>query len=123
MTSLRLAERLGAKVATIQGNSIDAAVVEFALKNNITKVVLGKPRRKLWRNLLGISIENQIMRQSKYFDVYIVSDTREKTKTERVSETPVSQLVKLFAGAWLSSAWLPCWVSWDMPYYPHPLWL
>jgi len=85
MTALRLAERMGAKAATIQGNSVATAVIEFARQNNVTKIILGKPRRRLWRNLLGASIENQIIRQSKHFDVYIVSDTGEKTKAAKAS--------------------------------------
>ena len=85
-TALRLAERLGAKVSTIQGNSIASSVVEFAVRNNITTVVLGKPRRRPVMNFFGASTEDQIMRQSKHFDVYVVSDASEKSKLEKVSK-------------------------------------
>jgi two-component system sensor histidine kinase KdpD len=76
MNILRLAERLGAKTATIQGRSVAAAVTKYASKNNITKVLVGKPAdRRRW-NLPGRSVASQIIRQSEHIDVYIVGDTR-----------------------------------------------
>ncbi len=80
--ALRMAERMGAKVATIQGSSIVNAVVEFAGRNNITKIMVGKSRRSWWRNLLGTSVVNQLMRRSEHFDVYIVGSRGEPTKPE-----------------------------------------
>jgi two-component system, OmpR family, sensor histidine kinase KdpD len=83
--ALRLAERLGAKVATIQGKSVATGMIEFASQNNVTKIVVGKPQRKLWRNPFSGAAENQIIRQSKQFDIYVVSDTGEPAaKTEKV---------------------------------------
>ncbi|MDP2931147.1 MAG: sensor histidine kinase KdpD [Chloroflexota bacterium] len=86
MDTLRLAERMGAKTARIQGNSVAEAVIEFARQNRVTKIVLGKPRRRLWRNLFGASIENQIIRQSAQSDIFIVNDTGEKARVDRAPE-------------------------------------
>jgi two-component system sensor histidine kinase KdpD len=80
---LRLAERMGAKVATIQGGSAVTAVIEFASRNNITKIIVGKSQRSRWRNLFSESIVNQILHQSAHFDVYVVSGGREPVKRER----------------------------------------
>ncbi len=77
MNIFRLAERLGAKTATIQGRSIAAAVTEYASKNNITKVLVGKPADRHWWNLPGRSVASQIIRQSEHIDVYIVGGDRE----------------------------------------------
>jgi two-component system, OmpR family, sensor histidine kinase KdpD len=85
-TALRLAERMGAKTATIQGNSVITAVTEFARLNNITKVILGNSPRKLWRNPFRSTIENDILRQSHPFDVYVMGETGEKTEVEKASE-------------------------------------
>jgi two-component system sensor histidine kinase KdpD len=76
MNILRLAERLGAKTATIQGRSVAAAVTEYASKNNITKVLVGKPADRRWWNLPGRSVASQIIRQSEHIDVYIVGGDR-----------------------------------------------
>ena len=86
-STLRMAERMGAKVATIQGNSVVNAVTEFAGKNNITKIVVGKSQRNWWQNLFGGSIVNQLIRQSEHFDVYIVGSRGEPAQPEP-SKTP-----------------------------------
>jgi two-component system sensor histidine kinase KdpD len=89
MNMLRLAERLGAKTATIQGRSVAEAVTEYANKNNITKILVGKPADNGWRRLLGRSVVSQIIRQSEHIDVYIVGGNggeplkREKTAAKQ----------------------------------------
>ena len=76
MNMLRLAEQLGGKTATIQGRSVAAAITEYASKNNITKILVGKPADNGWRRLLGRSVVSQIIRQSEHVDVYLVGDSR-----------------------------------------------
>jgi two-component system sensor histidine kinase KdpD len=76
---------MGAKVATIQGNSAVNAVTEFASKNNITKIVVGKSQRKWWQNLYGGSVVNQLVRQSQHFDVYVVGGRGETAPPERAA--------------------------------------
>jgi two-component system sensor histidine kinase KdpD len=78
--TMRLAVRLGAKTATIQGSSIAEAVIEYARQNNWTKIVIGKPqRRNRWR-LFGLSVANSIMRKADDIDVYVVSGTGESVE-------------------------------------------
>jgi two-component system sensor histidine kinase KdpD len=81
-STLRMAERMGAKVSTIQGNNVVSAVTEFAGKNNITKIVVGKSQRNWWQNLWRGSIVNQLIRQSEHFDVYIVGSRGEPAQPE-----------------------------------------
>jgi two-component system sensor histidine kinase KdpD len=82
--TMRLAVRLGAKTATIQGSSIAKSVIEYARDNNWTKIVIGKPqRRNRWR-LFGLSIANQIMRGANDIDVYVVSGTGESSEHQFV---------------------------------------
>ena len=64
MDSLRLAQRLGAKTVTIQGDSIATAVMEYAKANNVTKIVVAKPQRKRLHRPPGESAVNEIIRQS-----------------------------------------------------------
>ncbi len=75
MNMLRLAERLGAKTATIQGASVAAAVTEYARRNSITKIVVGKPATRGWRRRLRRSVAGQLIRQSEHADVYVVAGT------------------------------------------------
>jgi two-component system sensor histidine kinase KdpD len=81
-STLRMAERMGAKVATVQGNTVVSAVTEFAGKNNITKIVVGKSRRNRWQGLFGGSIVNRLIRRSEHFDVYIVGSRGEPSQPE-----------------------------------------
>jgi two-component system sensor histidine kinase KdpD len=86
---LRLAESLGAKeVTTLTADSAAAAVIDYARKNKITKVVMGRPTRPRWREWRKGSFVEQVVRRSKEIDVYVVSEeTGEKTK--RISRRSV----------------------------------
>jgi two-component system sensor histidine kinase KdpD len=81
--TLRLAERMSAKVVTIQGESVVTAVMEYAGRNNISKIMVGKTRKKRWQNLFRESIPDEIIRRSQHFDVYVVSGTEESSKWEQ----------------------------------------
>lgn len=81
-STLRMAERMGARVSTLQGSSVVNAVMEHAGKNNITKIVIGKSQRSWLQNLFGGSIVNQLIRQSEHFDVYIVGSRGEPAQPE-----------------------------------------
>jgi two-component system sensor histidine kinase KdpD len=73
---LRLAESLGAKVATMTATSVADAVVDFARKHNVTKIVIGRPIRPRWRELLRGQVVDQIIRASGPIDVYVISTSR-----------------------------------------------
>ena len=70
---LRLAESLGAQVATITATSIPEALVDCAVRHNVSKIVVGKPARPRWRELLRPPIVDQIIRKSGTIDVIVVS--------------------------------------------------
>jgi two-component system sensor histidine kinase KdpD len=71
--ALQLAEELGAKSLTITGHSIHEAILGFARKNNITKVVVGKPIKPRWQELWKGSIVDQLVYASGDIDVYVIS--------------------------------------------------
>jgi two-component system sensor histidine kinase KdpD len=81
--SLRLAQRLGAKTVTVQGDSVAAMVIEYARANNITKIVVAKPRRKLRQRLPGQSVVDEIVRRSEDIDVHMVSSAGESVKRDK----------------------------------------
>ena len=70
---LRLAESLGAQVATVTATGITDAVMEYASRHNITKIVMGKPHKPRWRELLQPPIVDRVIRRSGSIDVVIVS--------------------------------------------------
>lgn len=79
--NLRQAEALGGKVATLTADSVADAVIDYARKNNITKIVAGRPVKPRWKELWRGPLVAQIIRRSKPIDVYVVSATPEGEKT------------------------------------------
>ena len=49
LQTLRLAEELGAETANLSGESVAATLLEFARRNNISRIIVGKPIRNRWR--------------------------------------------------------------------------
>ncbi|HIJ96811.1 MAG TPA: sensor histidine kinase KdpD [Desulfuromonadales bacterium] len=76
---LRLAESLGGQVATVTATDITDAVMEYATRHNITKIVMGKPTRRRWRKILQTPIVDRIIRRSGAIDIVIVSFEPEKS--------------------------------------------
>ncbi|HMN59774.1 MAG TPA: sensor histidine kinase KdpD [Anaerolinea sp.] len=72
--NLHLAEELGARVEHITSESVAGAVVEFARQHNITKIIVGKPFRPRWFEVLRGTVIDQILHNSGQIDVYVVSE-------------------------------------------------
>ena len=70
---LRLAESLGAEVATLTSTWVAQALIDFAVHNNVTKIVVGKPAKPRWREFLRQPLVDEIIRLSGTIDVYVVS--------------------------------------------------
>lgn len=75
----RLAESLGAQVATVSATGITDAVAGYARRHNITKILIGKPSKPWWREVIHPPVVDQIIRRSGAIDVVIVSFESEKT--------------------------------------------
>jgi len=76
---LRLAESLGSQVASVTATDITDAVMEYATRHNITKIVMGKPNKTRWRKVLQTPVVDRIIRRSGAIDVVIVSFEPEKS--------------------------------------------
>lgn len=70
---LRLAESLGAHIATVAATSVAEAVIRYAVSHNVTKIVVGKPSKPRWRELVLPPTVDQIIRLSGPIDVHVVS--------------------------------------------------
>ena len=77
---LRLAEGIGGQTATLTGTSIASEVIDYAKKHNITKIVMGRPIRPRWQEILRGAVVDQVIRQSGLIDVYVVSATPSERK-------------------------------------------
>jgi two-component system sensor histidine kinase KdpD len=74
--SLRLAEELGAHTVVLpsngSANALASTVINFAHKNNVTKIVTGKPMRPRWMELLRGSFVDELIHKSGDIDIYVV---------------------------------------------------
>ena len=69
---MQLAKRLGADVQELQGQSVADTVIDYAKAHNITKIVVGKPLKSRWQEMLRSSVSAQIIRKSSHFDIHVV---------------------------------------------------
>jgi len=85
---LRLAESLGAQVATLTSTSVAEALIGYAVKNNVTKIVVGKPTKPRWREFLSTPLVDQIIRLSGSIDVQVVSIFDEQKSSPQSTSRP-----------------------------------
>jgi two-component system, OmpR family, sensor histidine kinase KdpD len=86
--NINLAKQLGIKIRIITNADIVKAIVDFAQKENVTHIIVGKPRVRNLISLLKLSrFVNRLIRYSGNIDVYILgSDAGAKDSfKERVS--------------------------------------
>ena len=82
--NINLAKQLGISVRIITNNDIVKAIVDFAIKENITHIIVGKPRTRSLLTLFRLgNFVNRLIRYSGNIDVYILgSDRQAKDKYE-----------------------------------------
>jgi len=72
--NLRLAEKLGGETAVVEGTgALVEDILTFARDRNITKIVVGKPSRPRWMELVMGSTVDDLIRDSGTIDVYVIS--------------------------------------------------
>lgn len=76
-TILQLAEDLGGRAYTLSSSStmdaVSQTVIDFAHKNNITKIVAGKPLRPRWQEMIRGSLVDKLIHKSGDIDIYVVT--------------------------------------------------
>jgi two-component system sensor histidine kinase KdpD len=80
--NLHLVERLGGKIAILTGERAADEIISFARDSNITLMLVGAPRRSVWRELISGSVVYDLMRRSGSIDMLVVgsSDIKEKAQ-------------------------------------------
>jgi two-component system sensor histidine kinase KdpD len=83
---MRLAEKLGAQVATLNGQDVAETLISYARSKNINKIIVGKPEKIKWREyVLGSSIIDKLARKGQEIDLYLLSG---ETQTEPIKVAP-----------------------------------
>lgn len=62
--ALRLAQRLGADIATVPGRDVAQTILDTARARNVTQIVIGKSERSRWFEFVNGSVVRALMRDS-----------------------------------------------------------
>src|SRR2546427_6213091 len=73
VNTLRLAEQLGAETVALSGQSVSEELLTYARTRNVSKIVVGKPRRPRWRDAVFGSVVDELARNTDDIDVYVIS--------------------------------------------------
>jgi len=78
--NLRLAEELGGKTISVVGKNLTEEILGVARTNNVSAIVIGKPRHsRMWDFLHG-SVVDTLIRKSGGINVYVIQNTEEKDR-------------------------------------------
>lgn len=96
--NLQLAERFGAEIVVLSGHDIAAEILSVARQRNITQIVLGKPLRPKWLDILQGSVVDDIIRGSSGMSVHVIageSEPKEQRIKIRTAPGPTDYLCYL----------------------------
>jgi two-component system, OmpR family, sensor histidine kinase KdpD len=71
--NLRLAGDLGGEAVTLPGRNVAEEIAKFARQRNVTRIIVGKPRRSLGKGILSRNPVDQLVRISGEVDVYVIA--------------------------------------------------
>jgi two-component system sensor histidine kinase KdpD len=74
---LRLAESLGAEPVTLGGSSVGEELANYARTRNVTRLLIGRPRRSLWRRLFRPSTYGELLALTDGIDILVVGGADE----------------------------------------------
>jgi len=77
---LRLAESLGAEAVTLGGSSAGEEIANYARTRNVTRILIGRPRRSLWRRLFRPSTYGELLGLTEGVDILVVGGADEAAR-------------------------------------------
>jgi two-component system sensor histidine kinase KdpD len=81
--NLQLADELGARPVTLQGHDVAEEILAHARAQNVTRIVVGKPTRRHWRDRFRGSLVDRLVRGSGDVDVYVITGEVEDRPRQR----------------------------------------
>src|SRR5262252_8850135 len=90
VNTLRLAEQLGAETVTLSGHNVSEELLTYARTRNVSKIVVGKPLRARWREIVFGSVVDELARNTDDIDVYVISGEHDDSRppSRRLPERP-----------------------------------
>lgn len=108
--NIRLAEQMGAQIATVYGDEPAVQIAEYARVSGVTKIVIGRPNQRYSRFFHSKTLADQLTDLVGNMDLYIIPDTEASPYRRRIffprSEGPVflwQDLVKMLTVVALST--------------------
>ncbi|MFI5371522.1 MAG: DUF4118 domain-containing protein [Candidatus Eisenbacteria bacterium] len=81
-----LAEELGAEPVILTGLRVSDEILAFARARNVSRIVVGKPRRPRWLELLAGGLVSALMRDSGDVDVFVLRGEEGEDEPRRTPE-------------------------------------
>ena len=83
--SLRLAERLGAELATLEAEEdVAGAILAYARDRNVRRIIIGRPRaRAFWARWTSEDVARDLLRRAGDFEVTIAPEPEERQRPAR----------------------------------------
>ncbi|HWA63865.1 MAG TPA: sensor histidine kinase KdpD [Caulobacteraceae bacterium] len=72
--ALKLAEQLGGSTVALTGDDLVSTILDYAARNHVTQIVVGKPRTGRWRDLVGRSLSNALVRRASGVALHVVTE-------------------------------------------------
>jgi len=72
LANLHLAQELGAETHVLTGSDVARLIVGFARQHNVTRIVIGKPLRRTFLDILRGSPVDRLVRESGEIDVHVI---------------------------------------------------
>lgn len=81
--AMALALSLGAETQTLVGNDIPDEILRFSRFENVTQIVVGRPRGRLFAELFRRSLPHELVRRAENIAIHILTETSEKQARAR----------------------------------------
>src|SRR5215813_5330529 len=75
--AMKLAQSLGAETQTLTGTDLPAELLRFAKFENVTQIVVGRPRGSFFSELLGRSLPYELVRRTQDIAIHLVTKESE----------------------------------------------
>lgn len=99
-----LVRSLGGQIVWIKGDDVTTEMVNYAKSQNVTKIVIGKPRKL---SIFSPSIPEKLIMQTEFIDIYLVAPKEKKAqeflKKKKYSFTKIKQYIHSTANILLAT--------------------
>ncbi len=86
--AMKLAEALGAETQTLTGADLPAELLRFAKFENVTQIVIGRPRGSFWSELMRRSLPHELVRRTQDIAIHLVTREAEPARRGPVFRWP-----------------------------------